>query len=210
MVENRTTGTKIAITAHMLNLVAPAQVEEDEEFTVTVKDENDNPVEGAQVKFTGTGETKTTDANGQVTFTATVTGTLPYATYKLTATKAGYRGDEETIMVANTFQLYIDAPDEVDAGSTFTVKVTSDAGVVYGVDVTFNGKTKTITGPDGVTFTAPSKVDKATPYDITASKEGYKTATDTVTVKPAGIPGFELVTLIAAIGVAFILLRRRH
>ena len=210
LVENRTTGVKIEITAHTLNIDAPAQVNEDEEFTVTVKDENDNPVEGAQVKFTGTGETKTTDENGEVKFIGTVPGTLPYATYKLIATKAGYRGDEETIIVANLFQLYIDAPAEVDAGSTFNVKVTSDAGVVYGVDVTFNDVTKTITGLDGVTFTAPTKVDKKTPYDITASKEGYKTATATVTVKPAGIPGFELITLIAATGVAFILLRKRR
>ncbi|RLF26547.1 MAG: hypothetical protein DRN01_04495, partial [Thermoplasmata archaeon] len=210
LVENRTTGTKIAITAHSLDITAPAQAEEDEEFTVTVKDENGNPVEGAQVKFSGTGETKTTDANGQVKFTGTVSGTLPYATYKLTATKPGYRSDEETIMVANIFQLYIDAPAKVSASSTFTVKVTSDAGVVYGVDVTFNGETKTITGPDGVKFTAPSNVNKATPYDITASKEGYKDATASISVEPASVPGFELVTLIAAIGVAFILLRRRH
>ncbi|MCD6237589.1 MAG: hypothetical protein J7K13_06540, partial [Thermoplasmata archaeon] len=115
----------------------------------------------------------------------------------------------ESITIVGVPQLYIEAPATVDAGSTFTVKVTSDTGAVYGVDVTFNGETKTITGPSGVTFTAPS-VTKETPYTITATKEGYKDATADITVKPAGIPGFELITLIAAIGIAFILLRRRH
>jgi hypothetical protein len=41
--------------------------------------------------------------------------------------------------------------------------------------------------------------------------EDYETATDTITIKEGGgIPGFELLTLIAALGVAFILLRRRR
>ncbi|HEC86268.1 MAG TPA: hypothetical protein ENI49_00100 [Thermoplasmatales archaeon] len=209
-VYNRSTGSKITVTAHTLNIDAPAQANEGETFTVTVKDENGNAVSDAQVTFSGTGETKTTDSSGKVTFTGTVSGTLPYMTYKLTATKAGYKSDEESITIVGVPQLYIEAPATVDAGSTFTVKVTSDTGAVYGVEVTFNGETKTITGPSGVTFTAPSSVTKETPYTITATKDGYKDATATITVKPAGIPGFELITLIAAIGIAFILLRRRH
>ncbi len=209
-VYNRSTGSKITVTAHTLNIDAPAQANEGETFTVTVKDENGNAVSDAQVTFSGTGETKTTDSSGQVTFTGTVSGTLPYMTYKLTATKAGYKSDEESITIVGVPQLYIEAPATVDAGSTFTVKVTSDTGAVYGVDVTFNGETKTITGPSGVTFTAPSSVTKETSYPITATKDGYKDGKADITVKPAGVPGFELITLIAAIGIAFILLRRRH
>jgi hypothetical protein len=60
-----------------------------------------------------------------------------------------------------------------------------------------------------MTLTAPD-VDKETEYTITASFEDYQDGTLTITIKPGGIPGFELITLIAALGVAFILLRRRR
>ena len=206
-VYNRSTGSKIAITAHTLNINAPAQANEGNPFTVTVKDEVGNPVDGALVTFAG--DTKSTDSNGQVTFTGEVAGTLPYITYTITATKAGYRSAETTIMIANVPQLYLNIPDKVAAGQKFTVKVTSDSGAVYGVAVTFNGETKTVTG-DGVDFTAPTKVSSnGQDFPITATKDGYKSASGSVHVVPS-TPGFELITLIAAIGIAFILLRRRR
>jgi len=45
---------------------------------------------------------------------------------------------------------------------------------------------------------------------ITAATVTFGDQVLSATIKPAGIPGFELLTLIAAIGVAFILLRRRR
>jgi len=76
-----------------------------------------------------------------------------------------------------------------------------------GATITIDGDTYT-SGVDGkVTITAPSSEGD---YVITATYEGYDEATITLTIKAGQIPGFELITLIAAIGVAFILLRRRR
>jgi len=212
LIENRSTGVTIEVTAYALEIEIPASVAEGT-FTITVKDEKGNPVEGAYVKFTGTGETKTTNSEGKVTFNITIPGTMPYATYKLIATKAGYRSDEETITIANVFNLYITAPSKLSAGQKLTVKVTSDTGPVYGVTVTIKKgeeviDTKTLTGPEGVTFTIP-KVKEKTTFTIIAEKEGFNPATYEITVSPAGIPGFELITLLAAIGIAIILLRKK-
>jgi len=213
LIENRSTGTKINVTANYLEIEIPSSVQEGI-FTVTIKDGKGNLVKGAQVKFTGTGETKITDSNGQVSFNISIPGTIPYATYKLIATKPGYRSDEESIIIMNIFNLYISVPSKASPGQKITVKVTSDAGQVYGVKITLKKgtqviETKTLTGPEGVSFTIP-QVKKKTTFTIVAEKEGYKSATYDITVTPGGIPGFELVTLIAAIGVAFVLLRRRH
>ncbi|MCD6541883.1 MAG: hypothetical protein J7K38_00980, partial [Thermoplasmata archaeon] len=213
LIENRTTGTKIEVTSHSLHIDVPSTVEEGT-FTVTVKDESGKGVEGVQVKFTGTGQTKITDASGQVSFEISIPGTVPYVTYKLIATKPGYKSDEESITIMNKFNLYISAPSKANSGQKITVKVTSDAGQVYGVTITLKKgneviETKTLTGPEGVSFTIP-QVNKETTFTIVAEKDGYETATYEITVTAGGIPGFELVTLIAAIGVAFVLLRRRH
>ncbi|KAA0006351.1 MAG: hypothetical protein FE042_05970 [Thermoplasmata archaeon] len=213
LIENRSTGTKIEVTPHSLQIDVPPSVQEGI-FTITVKDENGNPVAGAQVKFTGTGETKTTNSNGEVSFNISIPGTIPYATYKLIATKPGYRSAEESVTVVNMFNLYISVPSKASPGQKITVKVTSDAGQVYGVTITLKRgteviETKTLTGPEGVSFTIPQVKEKTT-FTIVAEKEGYKSATYEITVTPGGIPGFELVTLLAAIGVAFVLLRRRQ
>jgi len=56
-------------------------------------------------------------------------------------------------------------------------------------------------------LTAPSEEGD---YTVTATYEDYEDATFVITIKAGGIPGFELLTLIAAIGVAFILFRRRR
>ena len=204
----------IEITSHQLSIDAPSQVYEDQEFTVTVTDENDQPVEGAQVTFNG--DTKQTDSNGQVTFTGAVFGNLPYATYTITAQKAGYKSAKTDITIVNVPQLYVSISPEgtLTSGQKFKVKVTSDTGAVYGVHVKVlkDGTVVaegTVTAPEGVTLTAPT-VSKETTYTVIVEKDGYKSAETEIKVKPGGIPGFELVTLIAAIGVAFILLRRRH
>jgi hypothetical protein len=207
-IENRTSATKVKVTSWSLYIDAPTMVDEGKEFTVTVRNKTavGAGVEGASVTFNG--ETKTTDANGEVTFTApavTITGD-----FKIVATKAGYAEATAIIKVLNVPKLTIIVVGkaEVAAGSKFTVIVADDAGnAVIGATVTFDEKTYT-TGKDGVTLTAPSKEGT---YTIEATFTGYTDADPvTITVKPAGIPGFELLTLIAALGIAFILLRRRR
>jgi hypothetical protein len=113
------------------------------------------------------------------------------------------------IMVVNIPKLIIAIAGEVKAGQTFTATVADDTGgPVIGATLTFNGKTYT-SGAGGVaTITAPSTEGS---YPVTVTFPGYASLSDTVTVvKGGGIPGFELLTLVAAIGVAFLLLRRRR
>jgi hypothetical protein len=105
--------------------------------------------------------------------------------------------------------LSVIAPSTASTGSTFQVVVADDAGsAIIGATVTLDGTTYT-SGANGIaTLTAPST---AGTYTITASKTNFVTSDPvTITVEEKGIPGFELLALIAAIGVAFILLRRRR
>ena len=132
-------------------------------------------------------------------------------TYTIKITKEGYAPDPDgvTITVINVPKLIIVIPDSVKATAKFDVAVADDTGgAIVGAIVTFDGTVYT-TGMNGVaTITAPKT---AGDYPIEATFGNYVKATDVVTVKKAdGVPGFELLTLIAAIGVAFILLRRRR
>ena len=208
--DGRTVDTVITVTSWALDISTDpiSQVDEGETFTVTViKEGTTEPVVGASVKFNGV--TQTTDATGETTYTApTVTSDR---TFTITATAIGYAPDPDalTITVVNVPKLILVIPDEVQATATFEVAVADDTGsAIVGAAITFDGKTYT-TGVNGIAkLTAP---DDEGSYPIEAAFGNYLKATDIVTVTAApGIPGFELLTLIAAIGVAFILFRRRR
>ena len=201
--------TVVYVVAWIIDVDVVAEVDEGEQFTVTVtKEGTTDVVVGATVTIKGVG-TDTTDSNGQVTFTAPdVTSDRTY-TIKVTATGYAPDPDTNTITVINIPRLTIVLPDEVQATTTFEVAVADDTGgAIVGAIITFNEKTYT-TGVNGIAkLTAPkTKGD----YPIKATFGTYVEATGTVTVTAApGIPGFELLTLIAALGVAFILFRRRR
>jgi 3D (Asp-Asp-Asp) domain-containing protein len=206
--ENRTIEDVIIVTSWIIDASTDSTtVDEGNTFTVTaIREGTTTAIEDASVTFNGV--TQTTDENGQTTFTApTVTSDR---TFTITVTATGYAPDPEglTITVINIPQLIISIPTEVCTGSTFDVAVANDVGsAIIGATVTFEGSTYT-TGVGGVaTLTAPST---AGDYAITATFGTFVAASDTVTVTVCGIPGFELLALIAAIGVAFILLRRRR
>ena len=202
------TEAVIQVTTWKLDIsVSPDTVDEGDDFTVTVTEENSgDAIEGATVTINGIG-TATTDTDGEATFTApTITSDRSYT---VKASKAGYapETDTVTVFVTNIPELVISSDSEVQAGATFEVAVAKDTGdPVVGATVTFNGETYKTKAGGVVTVTAP---DKEGDYTITASFKDFVSAQATITVKP-GTPGFELLTLIAAIGVAFILLRRRR
>jgi hypothetical protein len=181
-------------------------VNEGKTFTVEAKS-NGVLITDTPVTFTFDGQTWPT-TTGVATLTAPSVSTS--LTYPITATAEGYAtATGAMIMVVNIPKLIIAVAGEVKAGQTFTVTVADDTGgPVIGATITFDGKTYT-SGAGGVaTITAPSTEGT---YPVTATFPGYETLSDTVTVvKGGGIPGFELLTLIAAIGVAFLLLRRRR
>jgi hypothetical protein len=181
-------------------------VDEGKTFTVEAKS-NGVLITDATVTFTFDGQTWPT-TTGVATLTAPTVATS--ITYAISATAEGYVPTTGAIvMVLNIPKLIVAVSGEVKAGQTFSLTVADDTGsAVIGATVTFEGKTYT-TGAGGVvTITAPSTEGT---YPVTATFPGYDAVSGTVTIaKGGGIPGFELLTLIAAIGVAFLLLRRRR
>lgn len=184
--------------------LSKSPIYEGETLTVTIKS-GTNVIAGVDVEFAET--TVQTDANGQATFTVPDPG-VESAVYTVAAEKAGYLSEEKSITVIKIYDVTIIAPTTMpNAGEEFTITILAKGQALAGATIQFNGKTYT-SGADGtVTMTAPEKGE----YTVTASYEDYTTATATITItEGGGVPGFELLTLIAALGVAFILLRRRR
>lgn len=202
-VENRTTDTTIPVTSWALYIENDAQVDEQTSFTVTVRNNSATGeiLTGAAVTFNGV--TKTSD------YTFTAPEVKSDETFTIRATKDGYADDTSTVKVINVAKLVIvPSATEVSTGQEFDVTIADDSGnSIIGATVTFEGKTYTSGSMGKVTLTAPSKAGTG---EVTATKTNFRDADAVViTIKEGGVPGFELLTLIAAIGVAFILIRRR-
>jgi hypothetical protein len=189
-----------------MTIYADASVNEGLTFTVTAKS-NGVIITDTTVTIVFAGETYTT-TDGTVELTAPdVPTTLDYT---ITATADGYGEDDAMIKVINIPKLTIVVgTTDISAGSQIDVIVADDGGnPIIGATITINNKVFTTGAQGKATITVPSEEGT---YTIDATFPGYgAAATVTITVKGGGIPGFELLTLIAAIGVAFILLRRRR
>jgi hypothetical protein len=203
-------------------------VNEGADFIVTMTElSSGDVVEGASVTLTGVG-TVTTDADGIATFTGDYVAPEVSSdiAYTLVAAKEGYVGATATITIINVpkLTLTVQYPNEKGKGSnvgicveqTFTVTVSKDdANPAVNALVMLQGDTTQYytDGNGAVTITAPSSSGA---YTVTASFGSFLDGTVTVTVLSkddsdwCATPGFELLTLLAAIGVAFILLRRRR
>jgi len=207
-VENRTSDTYVLVTNWKLYIDSPAQVNEGESFTVTVKNGTSSGSELADAYVTFNKETKQTTADGKATFDAPAVGANG-ASMTITATLAGYKETSSTIQINNVPKLTVVISGTVKTGQAFNVVIADDSGQpVIGATVTFEGNPY-MSGAGGVVaLTAPTTEGS---YPISATFTGFTAASSTVTVVPGGgIPGFELLTLVAAIGVAFLLLRRRR
>jgi len=148
-----------------------------------------------------------TGTDGTAQFTVPDPG-VEYAIMKVIAKKAGYISVSEDITVLKKWEIKVTAPEEVEAEAVFSVTVVAKGSGLAGATVTFNGETKTTDNNGKASFTAPS-VTEDEPYTVTATYENMQTGTATITVK-LKTPGFELLTLLVALGVALILLRRRR
>jgi hypothetical protein len=186
-------------------------VDETKTFTVSAKT-NGVLITDVTVTFTFNGQTWPT-TTGVATITApSVPASL---SYPITTTAEGYTTASGTIMVLNVPKLTIIPPSgEVKGKQVFVVTIANDEGSgVTGAKVTFNG-VDYYSGVNGACeLTAPDVKDpNGQTYEITATFQGYTDATPiSLLIKQTpGVPGFELLTLIAAIGVAFLLLRRRR
>ncbi len=180
-------------------------VDEGKTFTAEAKS-NGVLITDATVTFTFDGQTWPT-TTGTATITAPSVSTS--MAFPIAAAAEGYAPTTGSIMVVNIPKLIVAVSGTVKAGQTFTLTIADDTGSpVIGATITFEGTTYTSGAGGVVTITAPSKEGS---YPVTATFPGYDSVSGTVTVaKGGGIPGFELLTLIAAIGVAFLLLRRRR
>lgn len=188
-------------------------VNEGKGFVVKAYDINNDLITDTIVYFTFDGETQGT-TDGIYEFTAPpVPESLDY---RIEANAEGYSTDDTTIKVINQPQLFVKAPSKGNAKKSFTVKAGGDDGNSYGITITiYSDETltnevdsDTTAGPDGISFT----INKKGTYYIVASKANYEDSTAAkikIAAEDQG-PGFELLTLIIAIGVAYILLRRRR
>jgi len=82
---------------YILNISASSEVDEGTEFNVTIKSIGGTAIPNTTVEFND--ELKLTDAGGRVYFTAPMVGEDTF--YNITATKDGYTGDSESILVKN-------------------------------------------------------------------------------------------------------------
>jgi hypothetical protein len=185
--------------------VSKSPVFQDDTLTVTVKS-GGTPVSQATVDFAG--ETKVTDTNGEAAFTVPDPG-VDFVVYTITAEKERYTTATLSITVIKKWDIQIIGPSSAPGtGEKFTITILAKGAPLAGATITLGDDTYVSDGEGKATITAPK--DKGD-YPVTATFPGYKDATITITIKGAGgIPGFELLTLIAAIGVAFILIKRRR
>ncbi|MCK4364639.1 MAG: hypothetical protein KAW45_01170 [Thermoplasmatales archaeon] len=225
--DGRIVETKVVVTNWKIDIDAPVKVNEGSDFTVTLTElASGDAIEDASVTLGGVG-TVTTDADGIASFSGTMIAPQVSSdiAYTLTAAKEGYVGATATITIINVpkLTLTIKYPNTKGEGSTtgicvdqtFTVTVSKDdANPAVNALVALQGDaTEHYTDGNGqVTLTAPST---AGAYTITASFGAFQDGIVTVTVLSKDddwckTPGFELLTLLVAIGVAFILLRRRR
>jgi hypothetical protein len=194
-----------------MTLTADPAVNEGATFIVQAKS-GTTLITDATVTVTFAGQTYTT-TSGTVSIPAPSVSTS--LTYTITATALGYTTTTATIMVINVPKLIIVLPSTTPKGTqSFTITIANDAGQgVAGATVSFNQKTYT-SGANGLTeLQAPDVKDKnGADYQITVTFTGYSDATPTTIhiAQTPGMPGFELLTLVVAIGVAFLLLRRRQ
>ncbi len=211
--EGRIITTKLKVTTWQLDVeVSTSQVLEGDTFFVTVTDSAGVAIEGATVTVVGF-QSADTGADGKATFTAPTVSSD--TTYIVKATKAGYAPDPDTIQIkiVNVPVIYISAPKSIAIGKEFKIEAGADDGNNNGILIVIKDKNgnevATATTVNGV---VTLKIKNKGTYTIEATKAGYKDAeTLTIKVTEEGVtPGFELLTLIIALGVAFILLKRRR
>jgi len=164
-----------------LVIQAPSSVYENQQFMVRIT-ANNQPVVGADVVFNDIIEQ--TNLNGTVNFIAPEVNMTH--NFLITACKYGYLNATASILVVNIPQypqLVISAPLSVLENQEFTVHIFANNQSVPGVSVIFSAFNMTkLTNSNGtVNFWAP-EVNVNTVFSINAFKNGYLSATASITV----------------------------
>ena len=179
-----------------LQILAPSMVYGGEEITLCIKARDGNPV---FAKVTFGNESKYTDENGYVTFTAPAVKSSRQVMVKASA--PGYLEEYKLICIKpRKKELFIDVNPYVDEGEDFEVRVKdSDGKPVPNADVYFNFR-RYRTDIDGrVQLTAPD-VLISTNYLIVVTKENFSSASRWITVMDRGY-GKKYLELIAPLAV---------
>ena len=197
------TDTYVTVTGikTMILTISESPIYQGETLIVTV-DYGATPISDVDVTF-GTVTVKT-GTDGVAEFTVPDPG-VDYAIMKVSAKKTGYISVSEDVTVLKKWEIKMSVSGEVTTEASFTVTVVAKGSALAGATVTFQSESKITDAEGKASFTAPA--DEGT-YTLTATYENYLPASLTIEIKKA--PGFELLTLIIALGVAFILLRRRR
>ncbi len=143
------------------------------DITVTVKDASGKAVSGAAVSVAEAGISDTTDASGEYTFSVST----PKA-YTLAVKKDGYLDYSKKFIVQGILTLNINVT-EISLGEAVEISVQDSQGD------TVNAKVK-ISKPNGAEDTLTTDEYKpalAGTYTVSASMDGYQTASDEFTVK---------------------------
>jgi uncharacterized membrane protein len=139
--------------------------------TFVVKDQNNQPIQGAVVTVTGF-PPQTTPANGTVIFN------LPNGTYPWTATKAGYTSANGNVVVNGAAQT-VNVTLQTTYATTFVVKDQGNLPLA-GAVVTVNGQSQTTPTNGTVVF---QLVNGTYPYSVV--KNLYQVFEETVVVNNA-------------------------
>jgi len=197
------TDTYVTVTGikTMILTISESPIYQGETLIVTVN-YGATPISDVDVTFGMV--TVKTGTDGVAEFTVPDPG-VDYAIMKVSAKKTGYISVSEDVTVLKKWEIKMSVSGEVTTEASFTVTVVAKGSALAGATVTFQSESKITDAEGKASFTAPA--DEGT-YTLTATYENYLPASLTIEIKKA--PGFELLTLIVALGVAFILLRRRR
>ena len=207
-IENRTSDTKILVTAWTLYIGAPDFVDEGQTFVIQIKNGSSSGPDVIDAYVIFAGETKTTD----YTFTApSISSAIPMT---ITANKEGFPEVTKQITILNVPKLII-----ISNSTNISLKnkpynmeliIADDEGrAIVGAIVTFNGATY-MSGANGiVTILTPYEPES---YTVEVSKEGFSNSSMILDFykKAKSTPGFEILIFVGALAVSLILLRKNR
>jgi hypothetical protein len=179
--------------------ISKSPIYQGERLTISIKSDN-KPVSDVAITF-GEG-TSITDENGKAVFIVPDPG-VESAVYIIQAEKIGFEKAERTITVIKTYGIIIIGPTSADGGSEFSISIIAKGRPLAGATVVFQDKTMLSDANGKVIISAPQ--EKGT-YHIFSSYEGFQNGSMKINVIAAGIPGFEITILIAALLIVGLLL----
>jgi hypothetical protein len=185
-----------------LSILCPAEVDENDFFTVTITS-NNTSLANATVTFNG--ETNLTNTVGIVTFQAPRVVFDENNSYPITASKEGYNTTTASITILNVPQLFSTVLSTyLTENTTFVVTVVDEQGrIIDNATITFEATEYTTDENGTVTLQTPL-VRKSETYFINVTKNGYLPNSLPIVVSPRPTPQ-NILGFLIFIGICFII-----